>query len=368
MTLLLRKQKINRMYYFILHLSIADLLVAFLNILPQMIWDITWRFQGNDFLCKSVKFFQVFSMYLSAWILVMMAFDRHYAIVYPLNAYSWRARRCTIMICTAWILSALCSLPQIFVFSQREILPGIEDCWASFIEPWGSKLYVTWFAFSIYLIPLVILTITYSQVTRTVWKVIRLKENGTLKIKPDGRTKIVNRSCVQSVIHSGSQSIRRSRTTQSTYRRVYNRTKLLTVKLTAVVVATYIICWSPFIFSLLWTTFFPDSGSLNKSAFVILLLMANLNSCTNPWIYLYFSLRKYVRCKDGWKWSLRPKLSRTASRASDNEDQEPRITEHSKTENETHYIHMPPEEKRMSVFGIPLHGRDLFTGEYAVAL
>lgn len=94
-----------------------------------------------------------------------MAFDRHYAIVYPLNAYSWRARRCTIMICTAWILSALCSLPQIFVFSQREILPGIEDCWASFIEPWGSKLYVTWFAFSIYLIPLVILTITYSQVS-----------------------------------------------------------------------------------------------------------------------------------------------------------------------------------------------------------
>lgn len=71
MTLLLRKQKINRMYYFILHLSIADLLVAFLNILPQMIWDITWRFQGNDFLCKSVKFFQVFSMYLSAWILVI---------------------------------------------------------------------------------------------------------------------------------------------------------------------------------------------------------------------------------------------------------------------------------------------------------
>ena len=60
------------MYFFIFHLSVADLVVAFFNIFPQMVWDITWRFQGNDVGCKTVKFLQVFALYLSTWVLVMM--------------------------------------------------------------------------------------------------------------------------------------------------------------------------------------------------------------------------------------------------------------------------------------------------------
>ena len=136
------------------------------------------------------------------------------------------------------------------------------------------------------------------------------------------------------------------------------------------VVATYIICWTPFIFSLLWTTFFPDSSSLNKSAFVILLLMANLNSCTNPWIYLYFSLRKYVHCKDGWKWSLRPGLSRAGT--SEHGEHDARAVENSRTDNDNHYIHMPADSTRRGIFGIPLANcskkRDLINDEYAVAL
>ena len=38
-----RKKKTSRMRYFIMHLTVADLLVAFCNILPQLAWDITFR-------------------------------------------------------------------------------------------------------------------------------------------------------------------------------------------------------------------------------------------------------------------------------------------------------------------------------------
>ena len=37
------RKKLSRMYFFILHLSIADLCTAFLSILPQLAWDITFR-------------------------------------------------------------------------------------------------------------------------------------------------------------------------------------------------------------------------------------------------------------------------------------------------------------------------------------
>ncbi|XP_055334568.1 oxytocin receptor-like [Paramacrobiotus metropolitanus] len=369
--LLLRRQKITRMYYFILHLSLADLSVAFLNVLPQMIWDITWRFKGNDFLCKTVKFCQVFSIYLSAWILVMMCYDRMMAICYPLNSYSWRGRRCQVMILTAWIISILCSLPQIFVFSQQQILPGVFDCWASFIEPWGSKMYVAWFAFSIYLFPLILQIFSYSKVIQTVWKVIRLKENGALKIKPGGKASVVQRSrnslSRKSTVSQSSLPILNARssvgrTTHSTYRRVYNRTKLLTVKLTAVVIVCYIVCWSPFIFALLWTTFFPELSNLTSSSeklFAILLLLANLNSCTNPWIYLFFSLRKYVRCQANWSRLSRrgagtPGRSAGSTFSHNSEVQEEEGGAEETRPHRPHYHTMNPFQRRKDIFGISL--------------
>jgi len=38
-----QRRKFTRMYLFILHLSIADLLTGLLNVLPQLAWDITFR-------------------------------------------------------------------------------------------------------------------------------------------------------------------------------------------------------------------------------------------------------------------------------------------------------------------------------------
>ena len=54
-----RQKKTSRMHLFIMHLSIADLMVAFCNVLPQLAWDITFRFQGGDVLCRTVKYVQV---------------------------------------------------------------------------------------------------------------------------------------------------------------------------------------------------------------------------------------------------------------------------------------------------------------------
>jgi hypothetical protein len=33
---------------------------------------------------------------------------------------------------------------QVAVFSYQEVKLGVYDCWATFIEPWGQRAYVTW--------------------------------------------------------------------------------------------------------------------------------------------------------------------------------------------------------------------------------
>ena len=42
-----RNRPLSRMYFFMLHLSMADLMVAIFHILPQLAWDITYSFQGG---------------------------------------------------------------------------------------------------------------------------------------------------------------------------------------------------------------------------------------------------------------------------------------------------------------------------------
>ncbi len=50
----------TRMYYFILHLSLADLLTAFFTLLPEVAWTLTLpNFYGGDAVCRAVKFAQV---------------------------------------------------------------------------------------------------------------------------------------------------------------------------------------------------------------------------------------------------------------------------------------------------------------------
>lgn len=54
-----RDQQLSRMYTMIGHLSCADLFVALFHVLPQIIWDVTFRFQGGRVACKLVKYGQV---------------------------------------------------------------------------------------------------------------------------------------------------------------------------------------------------------------------------------------------------------------------------------------------------------------------
>ena len=82
------------MFYFILHLSIADLLTAFFTLLPEVVWTLTFPdFHGGVVMCKFVKFTQMLGPYLSSYILIMTAVDRYQAICNPLGNCTWTPKR-----------------------------------------------------------------------------------------------------------------------------------------------------------------------------------------------------------------------------------------------------------------------------------
>nr|KAG5707676.1 hypothetical protein BaRGS_003251 [Batillaria attramentaria] len=244
-----RKRITSRMHMFIMHLSIADLLVAFCNVLPQLAWDIVGTFHGGDVLCRTVKFLQVFVMYLSTYVLVMTAIDRYRAICYPLSNYHRSSNTVRIMITVAYVLSGVFSIPQPILFKYDT---EASNCLSDFGDsPWLLHAYVISFTAAVYIIPFLILAFANYN------------------------------SCGS---QNGRNGVMRPRVHSM---RGYSRAKLKTVKVTFVVIVAYLFCWSPFFVSQLWWLFDPSQG--NNKAVVIMILLGSLNSCCNPWIYLAFS-------------------------------------------------------------------------------
>lgn len=239
-------RKTSRMHLFIRHLSLADLAVAFFQVLPQLCWDITYRFRGPDVLCRVVKHLQVFVMFVSAYMLVVMTADRYIAVCHPLKTLQQPARRSRLMIVAAWVLSFLLSTPQYFVFSMVEVnnVTKAYDCWATFIQPWGSRAYVTWMTGGIFVAPVVILGTCYGFICYHIWRNIRGKTasrqgKGTERHGGAFHNGLLLTPCVSSV-------------------KTISRAKIRTVKMTFVIVTAYIVCWAPFFIIQMWSVW--DEG------------------------------------------------------------------------------------------------------------
>ncbi|XP_032679313.1 arg8-vasotocin receptor-like [Odontomachus brunneus] len=265
-----QRRKLTRMYFFILHLSIADLLTGLLDVLPQLAWDITFRFQGGAVLCKLIKFSQPFGVYLSSYILTVTAMDRYYAICYPFNYCSATSKRSKTMVYGAWVLAAVLCVPQIFIFSYQEISPNVWECWATFHMKYGERAYITWYSVTQFLLPFIVLVYTYLRICFSIWT--SNKMSGAVDLKSKKSNKV-----------SFSQRDRDP---------VISKALINTVKQTIVVVTLYIVTSTPFIGCQLWSTWDPSAKTspfFTGAAFTILSLLNSLTSCVNPWVYFVFN-------------------------------------------------------------------------------
>ncbi|XP_034538785.1 oxytocin receptor-like [Notolabrus celidotus] len=259
-----RRKQLSRMRVFVFHLCAADLVVTFFQVCPQLLWDITDRFIGPDILCRLVKYLQVVGMFASTYMIVVMTIDRYQAICNPMVTFQRRRARWNGPVCAAWCVSLIGSLPQIFIFSRVEVAPGVHDCWAQFIKPWGPRAYVTWTTLVIFVLP--ILTVVVCQV-----RICR-----TLHSNFDTKTHHVGES-VEKPLPSRASSVGG-----------LSKARVKTARMTAVIVLAYIICWTPFFTVQLWSVWDVEAPT-QTATFTILMLLASLNSCVNPCIYMLFS-------------------------------------------------------------------------------
>uniref|UniRef100_A0A4W5LM07 Arginine vasopressin receptor 2b, tandem duplicate, 1 n=1 Tax=Hucho hucho TaxID=62062 RepID=A0A4W5LM07_9TELE len=259
-----RRKQLSRMRVFVFHLCLADLVVTFFQVCPQLIWDITDRFIGPDIMCRLVKYLQVVGMFASSYMIVVMTIDRYQAICNPMVTFQRRRARWNVPVCVAWSVSLIGSLPQVFIFSRVQIAPGVYDCWADFIKPWGLKTYVTWTTLVIFVLPILTVIVCQVRICRAVQINFHMKTHQVSGI-------------VTKPLPSRASSVAG-----------VSKARIKTVKMTVVIVLVYIICWTPFFTVQLWSVWDVQAPT-ETATFSILMLLASLNSCANPCIYLHFS-------------------------------------------------------------------------------
>ncbi|XP_060036219.1 oxytocin receptor [Erinaceus europaeus] len=228
----------SRLFFFMKHLSIADLVVALFQVLPQLLWDITFRFYGPDLLCRLVKYLQVVGMFASTYLLLLMSLDRCLAICQPLRALRRRADRLAVL--GTWLGCLVVSVPQVHIFSLREVADGVFDCWAVFIQPWGPRAYVTWITLAVYIVPVIVLAACYGLISFKIWQNLRLKAAAAAGA-------------------AGGQAGEPAALARVSSVKLISKAKIRTVKMTFIIVLAFVVCWTPFFFVQMWSVWDKDA-------------------------------------------------------------------------------------------------------------
>lgn len=165
-------------------------------------------------------------MFASTYMIVAMTIDRYHAVCNPMASFLKGSFKRYLCIGAVWLISLAFSAPQLFIFSLQEVEKSQYDCCATFIEPWGSRIYISWITLSVYVLPTVILLYCQLRICTTVY--LNMKR----KAQQAGR--------------EGAKGV--------------SNAKMKTVKMTLVIIITYTVCWTPFFVVQLWSVWSPSSA------------------------------------------------------------------------------------------------------------
>uniref|UniRef100_A0A3Q0RK72 Type II GnRH receptor n=1 Tax=Amphilophus citrinellus TaxID=61819 RepID=A0A3Q0RK72_AMPCI len=250
----------------IINLTAADLLVTFIVMPVDAVWNITVQWLAGDLACRFLMFLKLQAMYSCAFVTVVISLDRQSAVLNPL-AITMARKRNMVMLMVAWTMSVLFSIPQMFIFHNVTITypTNFTQCTTrgSFVTHWQETTYNMFTFCCLFLLPLVIMIICYTRIF------IQISKQMTKKNMPSNEPRL---RCSKNNIP---------------------KARMRTLKMSIVIVICFIVCWTPYYLLGLWYWFFPDDleGKVSHSLTHILFIFGLFNACLDPIIYGLFTIR-----------------------------------------------------------------------------
>ncbi|ELK26176.1 Kappa-type opioid receptor [Myotis davidii] len=271
---------------YIFNLALADALVTTTMPFQSTVYLMnSWPF--GDVLCKIVISIDYYNMFTSIFTLTMMSVDRYIAVCHPVKALDFRTplNAKIINICI-WLLSSSVGISAIVLGGTkvREDLDVIE-CSLQFPDDdyswWDLFMKICVFVFA-FVIPVIIIIICYTLM------ILRLKSVRLL---------------------SGSREKDRN------LRRI--------TRLVLVVVAVFIICWTPIhIFILVEALGSTSHSTAALSSYYFCIALGYTNSSLNPILYAFLD-ENFKRCFRDFCFPIKMRMERQSTSRVRNTVQDP---------------------------------------------
>ena len=274
---------------FIANMAVADLLLTF-TVMP---YQVNYYYRGvawiggmlGNITCKAVGYLISVSIGATVLTMVLISFDRFYAVFYPLREKIFRKPK--ILSGTIWILSFVLMLPypmlsQVQFNSSRNVYQCVQ------VWPWEDpndptfketrlvlKIFHSIVFVMLYALPLSIIIVIYFLICRKMWR----------RIIPGNATDS-NRAAAE-------------------------KSKRKVVKLLVVTIVVFALCWFPNYVNHYFWFVRPDlyvNGMLPLEVESFFAWLAHANSAINPCIYILMSdkfRRELASTLAGWCPCLR---------------------------------------------------------------
>lgn len=222
--------------------------------------------------------------------MTVIAIDRYQAFINPLNKRITTSVPTRYLIAIIWTASVVFAIPNA-AFNRIAIIQSykpIQRCQTVYPEPKLTyRRNITLFTFlTQYAIPLSITAFAYIRISLYIW--------GNLRHPIGNKTdsSLVNGSQdsnVQKMFRSSTLVSRSSSNYPSNTHR--ERSRRRSIKMLAIVVGVFSICWLPLNVYHIYTDFFNSSYIMPQNLFLVCHWIAMSSVCYNPFIYFWLNRR-----------------------------------------------------------------------------
>lgn len=271
----LRSPRMSAMNSLIVNLSIGELAIACIAIPLKIEQEIIGEYLvGGPTVCKLLEYAQSVALGSVTVTLLMISLDRLYSVFYPLSKITRRQAR--YMSVFAWCYALLFANPVLYYFlgSKHQPRALLFSCDKHVRLPWKDKLYSLVQLWAIFMLPIMIMTVTYFAVV-------------TRLLKPDSADRAVSKVGAREATPDVPINIHR-RFTSSLRSNAVPLAKRKSVVMNLIVMATFIFCYAPLAaLYALETVGNPKRKSFEIfHDFACFLALAKL--CANPAVYSFF--------------------------------------------------------------------------------
>ncbi|XP_049421549.1 substance-K receptor isoform X1 [Epinephelus fuscoguttatus] len=254
--------------YFIVNLAFSDVSMATFNTLFNFVYALhnDWYF-GLGY-CRFQNFFPITAMFSSIYSMAAIAVDRYMAIIHPLKP-RLSSTSTKVVIALIWIVAILLAFPQCY-YSVTIFYYPRTVCMVDWPDDYGGTHQLSYqyaVILLIYLLPLLVMLVTYSLVGRSLW-------GGRI---PGEATE-----------HYHSQIT----------------AKRKVVKMMVVVVVTFALCWLPYHIYFILGSFNRDiyKKQYIQQVYLAIFWLAMSSTMYNPIIYCCLNQRFRAGFRHAFSW------------------------------------------------------------------